>query len=155
MPKKILVGDSQFAIVDDEDFERVSKHNWHIMRSNGNSPGYAVSKLRMHRLIIDAPPGFLVDHINGDTLDNRKCNLRLCNNSQNQQNTQSRGGSSKYKNVSFQRRTGKWMAAFLFNGVRYNCGLWDNEEDAARAVDKKRGEVCGDFASKNLWYEED
>jgi len=96
----------------------------------------------------------MVDHINGDTLDNRKCNLRLCTNSQNQQNTGSRGGTSQYKGVSFQMKRGKWLAALQYNTIRYYCGAWDSEEDAARAVDKKRSEVCGDFASKNL-YDED
>jgi hypothetical protein len=108
----------------------------------------------MHRLIIDAPKDMFVDHINGDPLDNRQCNLRLCTNAQNQQNTGSRGGSSRHKGVSFIKKSGKWKASFLFEGRHYYCGLWDNEDDAARAVDKKRGEVCGTFASKNL-YDED
>jgi len=154
MAKKVPLGGDQFAIVDDEDFELVSRHRWHVMASRDRTYVYAASKLRMHRLIIDAPPGVFVDHINGDTLDNRRCNLRLCTNAQNQQNTGSRGGSSRHKGVSFNKKSGKWLGAFLFEGRRYYCGLWDNEDDAARAVDKKRGEVCGTFASKNL-YDED
>lgn len=150
MTKKIPIGNDQFAIVDDDDYERVSQYKWHAMANGPKTHIYAATKLRMHRLIIDAPPECFVDHINGDTLDNRRCNLRLCTNSQNQQNTGSRGGTSKYKGVSFQARTRKWIAGFQYNGINYHCGTWDNEEDAARAVDKKRGEVCGDFASKNL-----
>jgi hypothetical protein len=154
MAKKIPLGHGQFAIVDDEDYEKVCRYKWHAMSGSKNPHHYAVTKIRMHRLVIDAPPDFMVDHINGDTLDNRKANLRLCTNSQNQQNTASRGGSSKYKGVSFLKKKGKWIAAFQFDSHRYYCGMWDSEEDAARAVDKKRGEVCGDFASKNLWYED-
>lgn len=154
MAKKIPLGHGQFAIVDDEDFDKVSQYKWHTMTNQGGTHSYAATKVRMHRLIIDAPPGYMVDHINGDTLDNRKSNLRLCTNAQNQQNTLSRGGTSQYKGVSFQLKSGKWIAAFQYNTVRYYCGMWDSEEDAARAVDKKRGEVCGDFASKNLWHED-
>lgn len=154
MAKKIPLGHGQFAIVDDEDYEKVCQYKWHTMNGSKNPQYYAVTKVRMHRLVIDAPMGYMVDHINGDTLDNRKSNLRLCTNSQNQQNTASRGGSSKYKGVSFLKKRNKWVAAFQFDGKRHYCGMWDSEEDAARAVDKKRGEVCGDFASKNLWHED-
>lgn len=150
MAKKVPLTNGQFAIVDDEDFERVSQYNWHGAENNGSTHIYAATKLRMHRLIVDAPPGTMVDHINGDTLDNRRCNLRICTNAQNQQNTQSRGGSSRYKGVSFNKKYGKWLGAFMFEGRHYYCGYWETEDDAARAVDKKRGEVCGDFASKNL-----
>lgn len=155
MAKKIPLPNEQFAIVDDDDYQRISQYKWHVMSNRNNSQAYAVTKIRMHRMIIDAPIGVMVDHINGDTLDNRKCNLRVCTNSQNQQNTSSRGGSSRYKGVSFRIKSGKWIAAFQYNGIRHYCGMWDSEEDAARAVDKKRGEVCGDFASKNLWHEEE
>lgn len=154
MAKKVPLGNSQFAIVDDEDFELVSKYKWHFRVWHNGNGGYAVTNMRMHRLIMEAPPDMLVDHINGDPLDNRRCNLRLCTNAQNQQNTGSRGGSSRHKGVSFNKKSGKWLAGFLFEGRRYYCGLWENEDDAARAVDKKRGEVCGTFASKNL-YDED
>jgi hypothetical protein len=150
MTKKIPVGQDDFAIVDDEDYEVLSQYKWHLMANSTKTHKYAATKMRMHRFIMNPPKGFVVDHINGDTLDNRRQNLRICTNAQNQQNTGSRGGTSKYKGVSFNIKSDKWLAAFQYDGVNYYCGLWDDEEDAARAVDKKRGEVCGDFASKNF-----
>lgn len=150
MAKKIPLADGHFAIIDDEDFELVSQFKWHIMPSGGGSHIYAAARIKMHRIIAKPPPGYLVDHINGDTLDNRRSNLRICTNSQNQQNTHSRGGSSKYKGVSLQKRSGKWKAGFQYNGKKYHCGLWDTEEEAARAVDAKRLEVCGEFVVLNL-----
>lgn len=150
MPKKVPLKNGHFAIVDDEDYELVSRYRWHLLPSPNAPGGYAVTKMRLHRLILEVPPDMVVDHINGDPLDNRKCNLRICTNAQNQQNTGSRGGSSRHKGVSFNRKSGKWLGCFLFEGRRYYCGLWDTEDDAAKAVDKKRGEVCGTFASKNL-----
>jgi hypothetical protein len=150
MAKKILLGKDQFAIVDDEDFEELSRYKWHLAKARGCKSGYATTTLRMHRMIMRPPAGMFVDHINGDPLDNRRKNLRICTNAQNQQNTGSRGGSSKYKGVSFNRKSGKWLGAFLASGIRYYCGLWPTEDEAARAVDKKRQEVCGAFASKNI-----
>lgn len=155
MPKKIPVGKNSFAIVDDEDFELVSQFDWREMRSGSFEHVYAAARIRMHRLIMDAPRGMMVDHINGDTLDNRKCNLRLATNAQNQQNTKSRKGSSQFKGVSFSKRKQRWIGTFMFEGVNYYCGGFLNERDCARAVDKKRREVAGHFASKNLWDDSD
>jgi hypothetical protein len=153
MAKKVPVGKNDFAIVDDDDLELVSKYAWQAAAS-GSGVGlvYAVTRLRMHRLIIQAPSGMMVDHINGDTLDNRRSNLRLCTNAENQQNTASRKGSSRFKGVSFNARRKKWYGTFLHMGKFVYCGAWDDEEQCARAVDKKRREVCGDFASLNLWH---
>lgn len=155
MPKKVPVGKDAFAIVDDEDFELVTKYVWQAMNSGDHDHVYAVARLRMHRLVIDAPPGLMVDHINGDTLDNRKSNLRLATNAQNQQNTRSRKGSSRYKGVGYSKRKKKWRGGFVFEGKYHYCGEFKDEEDCARAVDKKRREVAGHFASKNLWDSED
>lgn len=155
MAKKVLLGNDQFAIVDDEDFELVSQYQWRAHKG-GNSEHhvYAVTRLRMHRLVMQAPPGMIVDHINGDTLDNRKSNLRLCTTAQNQQNTRSRTGSSRYKGVSFNAKKKRWRGAFMANGQNYYVGCFATEEEAARAVDKKRKEVCGDFSTTNLWYDD-
>jgi hypothetical protein len=153
MAKKVPVGRGNFAIVDDEDFDLMSRYVWQAAASgSGSGLVYAVTKLRMHRLVVNAPPGFMVDHINGDSLDNRKSNLRICTNAENQQNTPGRGGSSRYKGVSFNTKRQKWYGTFLYNGEYFYCGAFDNEEDCARAVDKKRREVCGNFASLNLWH---
>jgi hypothetical protein len=152
MAKKVPLGRGLFAIVDDEDYLIISRFRWHSVRGNKDSSDliYAVANIRMHRLILDVPIGMFVDHINGDPLDNRRCNLRLCTNAQNQQNTHSRGGSSRYKGVSYSKRKKRWKGAFIFEGRYYYCGSWGTEREAAAAVDKKRREICGDFASKNL-----
>lgn len=155
MAKKIPLGDEQFAIVDDEDFELVNQYQWRGHKG-GNSDNhiYAVTRLRMHRLVMQAPPGMVVDHINGDTLDNRKCNLRLCTTSQNQQNSRPRKGTSRYKGVSYNAKKKKWLGAFMANGKVHYVGCFTSEEQWAKAVDKKRKEVCGDYATTNLWYDD-
>lgn len=145
----ILLSQGLDALIDEEDLPLVSRYKWYAAKSS-HGLIYAVTRVRMHRLITDAPYGLYVDHINGNPLDNRKENLRLCTNAQNQQNTDSRGGSSRFKGVSFHRKTGKWWGHFSVLGETYNCGLWDTEEEAARAVDRRRKEVCGEFARLNF-----
>jgi len=158
MAKKVPLGNGQFAIVDDEDFDLVNQYVWQCHKGGGKygeRHQYAVTRLRMHRLVMNCPKGMVVDHINGDTLDNRKSNLRICTNAENQQNTNSRGGTSKFKGVSFSTKKKRWKGCFMWQGKVYYVGSFDNEEEAARAVDRKRREVCGGFSKANLWYEEE
>lgn len=150
MPKKIPIGKDLFVVIDDEDFALVSKFNWHKHSSSDSTTYYASANVKMHRLIMDAKPGDIIDHINGDPLDNRKQNLRKCTNSQNQQNTHSRGGTSRHKGVSFNKKSGMWLGVFNYEGKRYYCGLFQSEDDCACAVDQKRKEVCGEFAILNF-----
>lgn len=155
MPMRVPIGRGLFAIVDDEDFELVSNYRWHPHRSRDNALYYASTNVKMHRLVTKAPLGVMVDHINGDALDNRRCNLRLCTNAQNQQNTRSRGGTSQYKGVSFIAKAQKWLGSFVYEGERYHCGLFESEQECARAVDKARQEVCGEFALLNFPHTDD
>ena len=107
------------VLVDAEDWERVSKHTWGVNRKRDKFyartyirvPGHYLkgphkwkqpkyNSVGLHRLILDAPPGKHVDHINGDTLDNRKCNLRLCSIRENLLNRgPNKNNTSGYKGV--------------------------------------------------------
>jgi hypothetical protein len=150
MAKKIPIGKDLFALVDDEDYDLVSKFSWHKHKALYGERYYASANVKMHRLVLDAKPGEIIDHINGDPLDNRKENLRICTPSQNQQNTQSRGGSSRYKGVSYHKKKNKWVGSFSANGKSYYCGAFESEDECACAVDQKRLEICGEFAVLNL-----
>lgn len=90
------------------------------------------NKLRMHNLVM----GMLgVDH-RGDSLDNRKANLRVCTDAQNQQNTGPRRGSSRFKGVSWYTRKGKWRVAFNWNGKTHFVGYFSDEVEAALGVQR-------------------
>src|SRR3989304_1418521 len=80
--KRIKLTWGKFAIVDDRDFEHIKTYKWHTgLGRNGYSRAETIIKrkvVRMHSLIVGKKEGYEVDHINGDALDNRRCNLRFC-----------------------------------------------------------------------------
>lgn len=128
------------TIVDDEDAEAVGAYKWHTIMapSLGGTP-YAHRKANrsgkgqhiwLSRWLIDAPKGLHVDHINRDTLDNRRCNLRLVTHSQNQANTVAKAG--RYKGVSL-TKSGVWLASIQFQKKGRHIGHFKTEEEAARA----------------------
>lgn len=103
---------------------------------------------------MQAPDGMQTDHINGDRLDNRRANLRICNGMENARN---RGVSarhieipSRYKGVSWERRAARWQAQIGCDGKKFHLGLFATEEEAARAYDAKARELHGDFARLNF-----
>jgi HNH endonuclease len=156
MSKEITLSQGKVAYVDDEDFAYLSQFHW--FATKGPHTWYARRKksingrqlgILMHREILDAPKGILVDHIDHDGLNNQRINLRLCSQAENQHNQRLRCGTSKYKGV-FQRGRGKWHAQLRVNDLRLHLGDHDTEEDAARAYDAKAKEIFGVFAFLNF-----
>jgi hypothetical protein len=99
---------------------------------------------------MNAPPGMVVDHINRNKRDNRRCNLRVCTQVENMRNRCSTYGSSKFKGVSWDARRKKWMAAIHINGTQIRIGFFADEVDAAKAYDRKARELFGEFAYLNF-----
>lgn len=120
----------EYAIVDPEDFDKANKYTWHCSRNK-----YAISNnnTRMHHLILGKPEkGFVVDHINGNAFDNRKCNLRFATFQQNAQNkAKKENGTSKYIGVFKKNNNKKYTARFS----NICLGNFENEEDAAKQYD--------------------
>jgi hypothetical protein len=105
----------------------------------------------MHRVIVGAARGQQVDHINGDTLDNRRANLRIATHAENQRNrARSRNSLSGYKGVSPPANGKRWTATIHAGDRRVHLGSFDTAEDAARAYDKAAREMHGDFARLNF-----
>jgi hypothetical protein len=156
--KEIALTRGKVALVDDQDHDRLSRYSWYASRSGGVWyaktgiwDGRRTAQIAMHRLLINADAGQLIDHINGNGLDNRRSNLRLCCKAQNQQNQRARKNcSSRYKGVSFDAYTGRWRAKVKAYGRITDCGRFANEEDAARAYDAAAIKVHGRFARLNF-----
>jgi hypothetical protein len=159
--KTIPLTQGKFAIVDDEDYEELSKHKWFANRDHKYDRWYATRSVwdknthkckssQMHRVIMKTPVGMHTDHINHDGLDNRKCNLRICSNSQNQCNRLDVRGTSKYKGVHWSTGNRRWIAQIVNNGKKEYIGGFLNEIFAANAYDQKAKEVFGEYACLNF-----
>lgn len=149
----IVLSRGEYALVDLQDYELLSTVKWSCLVPNGTHK-YAVrmdgSKyVYMHRVIMEAEPGTLVDHINGNTLDNRRENLRFATKSQNSINSSKNRGVSLYKGGWFRARKKPWVAEIHKDGVKYHLGFYETETDAALAYNKKVVELFGDFAVEN------
>lgn len=149
--KRIPLSQGKFATVDDGEFNLINQWKWSF-----RSDGYAVRRennkmIRLHRQLTNAPQGMDVDHINGNTLDNRKSNLRICTHRQNIQNQKIRNQitSSKYKGVLHDKRSGKWMARLTLNGKQKRLGLFHCEIAAACMYNAKAKEYFGEYARPN------
>jgi hypothetical protein len=101
----------------------------------------------LHRVITGAPAGLVVDHINGDTLDNRDENLRVCTHVQNLANARrnvKKGDTPK--GVTYQKNTGKYLARLMSNGTRFNIGAYETAEAAGEAYMEAALRINGEFA---------
>jgi hypothetical protein len=149
----------RYAIVDPDDYRKLSQYNWQLYESESKNY-YAVRLegmkiVRMHRVVINAPAGKIVDHRDGEGLNNTKQNLRLATASQNRCNSRpKKNNSSKFKGVGFDKCKGKWRAFIAYNRKYKHLGYFNNEEDAAKAYDEAAKIYHGEFARLNFTTED-
>jgi len=166
--KKIKLTQDKEALVDDEDYEMLNEHKWYaakdwsiknkdkfyVQRKSPTGPNGKQKTILMHRVITNAPKGMHVDHINGNPLDNRKENLRVCTPQQNNMNRRKyNNNTSGYKGVYYQKKpkhmineySKPWRAEIR----RIHIGLYKTKEEAALAYNKKALEVFGEYAQLN------
>lgn len=148
------------ALVDELDLVLLSETTWFAWFNKCTKTYYALRNIpgtrtrcttqSMARLIMQAKPGQWVDHINHDTLDNRRQNLRLCSGSQNGANRLKLPGcSSRFKGVSWHNQGRKWCARIKKHGQGMHLGLFSDEKEAAQAYDRAAIRLFGDFALTN------
>lgn len=149
--KIIPLNNDKYSLVDADDFKQLSKYKWHV-NSNGYCTGFINGKnIRMHRYILNiSNPKVMIDHANGDKLDNRKSNLRFCSAKENSRNVKKHKGISRYKGVFPDIKTGKWRVAIKENDKVEYFGHYDDEVFAAKVYDRLAINMHGDFASINF-----
>jgi hypothetical protein len=164
---KVALTKGLFAIIDEEDLPKVSQYKWHALCKRRGGNYYANTSIHisgsgkdrikkninMHRFIMDATDGQHVDHKNGNTLDNRKENLRICSNSQNHMNIPkiNKATTSKYKGVSLRKNDASkgWRATIRANGEALELGYYPTEAAAAIAYNQAALKYFGEFALLN------
>jgi hypothetical protein len=148
----------QHAIVDEADWERLSAFKWYVVNGRRGAfygrryverlNGRPVTKA-LHHEVLGLSPRQTVDHVNGDTLDNRRANLRVCSPGENARNRRgSRNSLSGFKGVS--RARGRWQARIEYEGKARHLGVFDTPEEGARAYDQAARELFGEFARLNF-----
>ena len=137
-------------LFDKEDYEKIKNVCWYL-----NKEGYVYGRIRgenakyvfMHRIVMDCPEGFDVDHKHGIKTDNRKSELRIVTTAQNEMNKGKRKDSSSgCKGVTWSKRTKKWCARISYNKKRYWLGTFDNFEEAVKIRQEAEREYYGEFA---------
>lgn len=149
--KKLPLTKARYALVDEEDFEILSTYKWSVSGTPDRPYAHNHVLGLLHRAIV-APPGDMeVDHINGNTLDNRRSNLRVCTSSQNKANSRIRSdNTSGFRGVSSYKRGRSWTSGIGFKGKWIFIGRFSDPMDAARAYDIKAREIFGEFARLNF-----
>ena len=149
MTKRIKLSQGKYALVDDEDYSRISvfkwrayknRNTWYARRSNGKS-----AYISMHHAVIEK--NVRTDHKNGNGLDNRKLNLREATRSQNTANR--KHYKNKYHGIDFHKKSGGWRARVCKDQKSYYIGAFKTQQEAFIAYNKKAIELFGEFASLN------
>ena len=141
------------TLVDPEVADRLAHRSWWL-----HPDGYAACDITteagraiayLHREVLAPPPGLLVDHVNGDRLDNRRINLRLATHSENAANSKDRPRRSGYRGVYPHKPTGRWIAQISIAGRVRHLGIYDDPVAAAQAYDQAARRQWGPFARTN------
>lgn len=159
--KEIPLRNGGTAFVDDEDEAFVRQFNW--IQTTPDAVTYAVTSqkiggkwrlIKLHRLLLGLKigDGVIVDHIDGNGLNNQRGNLRICSHQQNLRNqdrTEKPYKTSKFKGVCWHKKNKKWIAGIFINKKKIYLGQFESEEDAAAAYNAAARKFFGEFARLN------
>lgn len=160
--KKIKLTQGRFALVDDEDFEWLNQWKWSFSGHKGRKHGYAVRRIYpngryqkgivmlMHRFIMDPPANMEVDHVDRNTTNCQRHNLRICSRFENMRNTSKRENRSGFRGVYWYQSPKSWGARIVMNKKHIFLGLFENKEDAARSYDEAAKKYHKEFARLNF-----
>lgn len=154
--RRIKLTQGKYAIIDPEDYDKINQYKWHCINFSYAKrvvyKGRQRTDLYMHRFICPAPDDMVVDHINRNSLDNRKANLRPATQKQNVWNRERKNnlGNSPFYGVRWRKDLRKWQVRMYINGKRRLIGNFKDEIEAAKAYDNAAGKHRKEFAILNF-----
>jgi len=159
--KKIKLTQNKYALVDDEDFEKLNQFKWYVNKQTNHwyairrlpiKKGESQKAIRMHQQILGPYPigKPAINHIDDDGLNNQRKNLRFCSTQENGMNRKiSINNTSGYKGVSWNKRQKRWQVITKFNGKSINLGEFNDIKNAAKAYENFIIENHKEFARKS------
>ncbi len=147
--RKVHLPSGHIVLVDVEDWKKVRLKKFYAYKSGKTIYARTKKGRRIHHIILGKKRGYVIDHINGDGLDNRKENLRHCTIKENTRNRHARTGLSKYKGVS-KVRGKKWQANISVDGEKKYLGIFVTQKEAAETYDRAAKKYFGEFAQLNF-----
>ncbi len=153
MTKIIKLNQGKETLVSDEDFDKVSKYKWSYVfgaRTQRVQTSINGRYALLHRFIMNTPKGMDTDHINGNRLDNRRENLRICTHQENMFNQKGLNKTSIYKGVMKPTKNKKWVTTIKHNYKLIYIGSFKTEKQAAMAYDIWAYDLFGKYAKLNF-----
>lgn len=152
--KEIQLTRGRVTLVDDVDYEKVAQFKWCYMTAGYAARSVARGEKRwlvyLHRFILDAPEGVYVDHIDGDKLNNRRSNIRLCTQSENKMNSgKYANNTSGHAGVAFDKSTGSWKAYINVDKKLKHLGRFPTKEEAVKCRKAAEEKFFGDFKPRS------
>lgn len=151
--REIVLTRGAVAIIDEKDYEEVSKFKWcydgrYASRGLYDRSTKKRSMQRLHTFLMNTPKGMNVDHINGNKLDNRRSNLRICSHNQNLWNYgKHRDNGTGYKGVILDKRYSRYQARIQVNKITYSSPWFDTPEEAHKAYKQLSKTHHGEYSN--------